>query len=275
MAAANDFLRWRRCKVALVVALLLITAGCRAAPTTEQVVDGEVATVPATATLPATSPSDAAADSSLGDPLERLRLSTIRVVAHDVLVESGDRIEVGGSGFFVDDQGYAVTNMHVISGADTLDVVIADRDELVPASIVGVDECSDLALIKVDIPGEAFLEFRSDEVRPGLPVFAAGFPFTSAVAQDVYDYTLTNGIVNTLSGSGQTYSSSLDVVVEHSAKGRLGDSGGPVVDEQAKVVGRCAARRRHRQPRWSSGRSRRQAHQLLRHPHDASARHAA
>ena len=98
-----------------------------------------------------------------------------------------------GSGVLVDPRGLIVTNHHVIAGADEVICVLSDRREL-EATLVGSDERTDLAVLKVDVGDERlpFLQFRdSEQVEVGDLVLAIGNPF--GVGQ-----TVTSGIVSAL-----------------------------------------------------------------------------
>src|SRR4030067_1505238 len=82
-----------------------------------------------------------------------------------------------GSGFIIDPSGIAVTNNHVVTGAALLKVWIGgDTNKVYNARILGVSECSDLALIDIDGDDFPYLDWHSGPVNVGLEVFAAGFP---------------------------------------------------------------------------------------------------
>ena len=100
-----------------------------------------------------------------------------------------------------------------------------------PAKILGVSECSDLAVI--DIEGEDFphLNWYAGEIVVGLPIYAAGFPLGDP------EFTLLNGIVSKENTKGETSWSSVDHVIEHTALTHPGSSGGPVVTAEGQVVG--------------------------------------
>ena len=128
-----------------------------------------------------------------------------------------------GSGFIVDPAGIAVTNNHVVTGAATLEVFIAGQDEPVNAKVLGVSECSDLAVIDIDGEGYPYLSWFDGEVSPGLEVRAAGFPLGDP------QYTLTSGIVSKAEADGDTDWASVESVIEQDANIQPGNSGGPLV----------------------------------------------
>jgi 2-alkenal reductase len=136
-----------------------------------------------------------------------------------------------GSGVIIDDQGDIVTNQHVIANQQSLFVIFADGTQ-VPATLVGQDAFSDLAVIKVSakVPGVA--QFGdSDKLEPGQPVVAIG------TALGDYKNTVTAGIVSALHrqlGDGGTSTQDLvqtDAAINH------GNSGGPLLDLNGNVIG--------------------------------------
>jgi serine protease Do len=138
-----------------------------------------------------------------------------------------------GSGFIISPEGLAVTNNHVVAGAATLEVFIGGQtDTGYNATIVGVSECNDLALIDIsESEPLPFLEWFNGEITPGLAVYAAGFPLGDP------EYTLTAGIVSKAQAGGDlTGTSSIDHTIEHDANIQPGNSGGPLVAEDGTVV---------------------------------------
>jgi serine protease Do len=138
-----------------------------------------------------------------------------------------------GSGFIISPDGLAVTNNHVVAGAATLEVFIGgDTGSSYNATIVGVSECNDLALIDINESEPlTHLEWYNGEIAPGLAVYAAGFPLGDP------QYTLTGGIVSKAQAGGDlTGTSSIDHTIEHDANIQPGNSGGPLVAEDGTVV---------------------------------------
>jgi serine protease Do len=139
-----------------------------------------------------------------------------------------------GSGFFISSDGLAVTNNHVVTGAATLEIYVGgDTSKSYNAQVVGVSECNDLALIRVETPDEVpHFEWYDDDVRPGLDVYAAGFPLGDP------EFTLTRGIVAKAKAGGDlTGTSSIDHTIEHDAAIQPGNSGGPLLSSDGTVVG--------------------------------------
>jgi serine protease Do len=136
-----------------------------------------------------------------------------------------------GSGVIVRPDGIVVTNRHVIEGADEITVVLADKREY-PAEILGQDESTDLAVLKIDTKGEplAALELRdSDELEVGDLVLAVGDPF--GVGQ-----TVTSGIVSAVARTGVGISD-LGFFIQTDAAINPGNSGGALVTLDGRLVG--------------------------------------
>ncbi len=139
--------------------------------------------------------------------------------------------EWGGTGFFIDSNGIGVTNNHVVAGAAILKAYV--NGETTPRSIkvLGKSECSDLAVVQVEGNDFPYLEWYDGTVKTGLDVYAAGFPLVEP------EYNLTKGIISKTNANGQTDWSSLPFIYGHDAKINGGNSGGPLVTTDGKVVG--------------------------------------
>lgn len=136
----------------------------------------------------------------------------------------------GGSGFFIDPSGLAVTNNHVVTGVAALEVYVGDEDEPRSARVVGVSECSDLAVIDVEGDDFPYLDWYAGDIDAGLDIYAAGYPDPENV------YSVTRGVVVNTEASGDMPWASIDSMVEHDAATRPGSSGGPIVTEDGQVV---------------------------------------
>jgi serine protease Do len=139
-----------------------------------------------------------------------------------------------GSGFIIRPDGLAVTNNHVVTGAATLEVFIGgDTTRSYNATVVGVSECNDLALIDIDGPDDLpYFDWYDGEIRAGLEVWAAGFPLGDP------EFTLTKGIVAKAKAGGDlTGTSSIDHTIEHDANIHPGNSGGPLLTADGTVAG--------------------------------------
>lgn len=141
------------------------------------------------------------------------------------------RSEAMGSGFFISSDGYILTNNHVIGDADEITVRLNDRREY-PATIVGVDPRSDLALLKIDEKGLPSVTLAAPgKLKVGEWVVAIGSPFG-------LDYSASAGIVSAIGRSiptarGEDYVPFIqsDVAINP------GNSGGPLFNLNGEVVG--------------------------------------
>lgn len=139
--------------------------------------------------------------------------------------------EWGGTGFFIDSSGIGVTNNHVVAGAALLKAYVNGETKPRSIRVLGTSECADLAVVKVEGDDFPYLEWYDGTVKTGLDVYAAGFPLVEP------EYNLTKGIISKTNADGQTYWSSLPFIYGHDAKINGGNSGGPLVTTDGKVVG--------------------------------------
>ena len=143
------------------------------------------------------------------------------------------RSDSGGSGFVISGDGLVVTNNHVIEGATSVRVLIEGRE--FPAEIKGVDEATDLALLKIDPEGGHLPHLAlgdSEDVRVGDWVMAIGSPFRQ-------ENSVTVGVV---SGKGRQINisqqtSSFENFIQTDAAINFGNSGGPLVNLAGEVIG--------------------------------------
>ncbi len=136
-----------------------------------------------------------------------------------------------GSGVIVDAKGIIVTNHHVIAGSDEITVVLSDRREF-EASLVGSDERTDLAVLRIDAGGEALPALPigdSDRLEVGDLVLAIGNPF--GVGQ-----TVTSGIISALARTNVGVTD-FQSFIQTDAAINPGNSGGALVDMGGRLVG--------------------------------------
>jgi S1-C subfamily serine protease len=138
-----------------------------------------------------------------------------------------------GSGFVIDGDGHILTNNHVVRGAAArLTVTMPDKRQF-PAKVLGTDPRNDLALIKIDAPGQLpFLKLGdSDKLQVGQKVLAIGNPFG-------FEGTLTTGVVSSLNRTlEQQRGRALQDMIQTDAAINPGNSGGPLLDSGGNVIG--------------------------------------
>jgi serine protease DegS len=134
-----------------------------------------------------------------------------------------------GSAVIMNGDGYVITNHHVIAGMEDIQVVLVDG-RMAPASLVGTDPDTDIALLKIDLPGLPRIGIgRSDQLRVGDVVLAIGNPFS--IGQ-----TVTQGIVSG-TGRGQLGLSQFENFIQTDAAINVGNSGGALVNARGELVG--------------------------------------
>ncbi len=135
-----------------------------------------------------------------------------------------------GSGFIVSDDGFIITNNHVVEDADEIKVTLVDERDF-KARVIGRDSKTDIALIKIDVPGVKLTPVKlgdSDKLEVGEWVLAVGNPFG-------LDHSVTAGIISAKSrviGAGP-----YDDFLQTDASINPGNSGGPLVNMMGEVVG--------------------------------------
>lgn len=140
--------------------------------------------------------------------------------------------QASGSGVIIDEEGYVVTNSHVVEDAERIDVVYADgfKEE---ATLVGADRYSDLAIIKVEPPIPAMAELGdSSTLQPGEPVAAIGSPLGD------FKGTVTVGVISALDrrlDTGRGYL--MEDLIQTDAAINPGNSGGPLINALGQVIG--------------------------------------
>jgi serine protease Do len=135
-----------------------------------------------------------------------------------------------GSGFIVSPKGYILTNNHLVEGVDDIKVTLTDGREFT-AKTIGADPDSDVAVVKIEDDGNMpYLELAdSDKIEVGEWVLAIGNPFGLS-------HTVTAGIVSAKGRSGMGIATYEDFIQTDAAI-NLGNSGGPLIDLDGKVVG--------------------------------------
>lgn len=143
--------------------------------------------------------------------------------------------QTSGSGVIISEDGYVITNNHVVQDAETINVVLNDKRSFV-ARLVGNDPSSDLAVIKIEADGLEPLQFgNSDEVKIGEWVLAVGNPFnlTSTVTAGIVSAKARN--INIL--GNKMSNAPIESFIQTDAAVNPGNSGGALVNQKGELVG--------------------------------------
>ena len=174
-------------------------------------------------------PTTSAAASSAQDLSDDM-VATVKQVAPAVVTVL-NRTEQGrgsGSGVIVSDQGYIITNNHVVEGGQSLAVIFADGSRH-DATLIGTDPLADIAVIQVKDAVPAIAPIGdSSALQPGEQVVAIGSPLGN------FRNTVTAGIISALNRS---VGSSMEGLIQTDAAINNGNSGGPLVNLRGEVVG--------------------------------------
>jgi putative serine protease PepD len=219
-----------------LAAATLIGAG---GATAVAVVLGEdSAAAPAQVTVTNASPAASAGTSTVGQIYKRTSAAVVEIT----VTASGQAIPFGdgqgsqqaqGSGFVYDTQGHVITNQHVVDNAESVSVRFAN-DKTYPATVVGSDPSTDIAVIDVDAPASELRPLTladSSAVEVGDAVIAIGSPFG-------LEQTVTTGIVSALHRQITAPNNfTIDDAIQTDAAINHGNSGGPLLDLDGKVIG--------------------------------------
>jgi S1-C subfamily serine protease len=139
-----------------------------------------------------------------------------------------------GSGSIIDRQGHILTNNHVIEDAQNIQVTLSNG-ETYQAELIGADVEYDMAVLKIDAPADRLVPIemgRSDELRVGQKAYAVGNPFG-------LEGTLTTGIISSLNRSlpSRVQKRMMTSLIQTDAAMNPGNSGGPLLDSHARMIG--------------------------------------
>lgn len=156
----------------------------------------------------------------------------------DLFGNNGPRIipeqRASGSGVIISDDGYIVTNNHVVDGADEINITLPNKKSY-KATVVGTDPSSDLAVIKIDAKGLPYLVYgNSDESKLGQWVLAIGYPLN-------LDVTVTAGIISAKARSininDRQSQTPVESFIQTDAAVNRGNSGGALINTMGELIG--------------------------------------
>lgn len=141
------------------------------------------------------------------------------------------RLSGSGSGFVFSSDGYIFTNSHVVNHAEKIRVTLLDNTEL-EATLIGDDPDTDLAIIKIYAGNYSVAKLgETDNLRIGQLVIAIGNPYG-------YQHTVTTGVISALGRTMRTESGRMvEGVIQTDAALNPGNSGGPMINAEAEVIG--------------------------------------
>lgn len=182
---------------------------------------------------------DEKSDVELLDAYSRAVITVVDAVGPAVVSVSagmksarGETEHIGsGSGVMITPDGYILTNDHVVHNARQLSVTLTNGTTL-PATVVGVDPATDLAVIRADGSGLPYATLGdSGAVRVGQLIIAIGNPFG-------FQSTVSTGVVSALGRALRSQQGRLiENIIQHTAPLNPGNSGGPLVDSRGRIVG--------------------------------------
>lgn len=227
---------WHRMYGSLVACLiaLIFLAGCRGAADNP----GEITEEPAVSA----SPSPPAVDSQVSrivEPvasLQDVKKAVIMITTEGSFVDYENKASVHragrGSGFIIDPSGIAITDHHVVSGAESITVWMGDNlSQSYSATVIGSVECADLAVIQIHGDAFPYLGWRQAQAGSSTPVYVAGYSLVDN------RYTLSKGVIISSNASGSSTWATLPALLQYDAYLDKGIVGGPVVDAGGQVIG--------------------------------------
>jgi S1-C subfamily serine protease len=140
--------------------------------------------------------------------------------------ESSAQAASSGSGFFINNKGYFVTNNHVVKGCKQSKITF--KEEEVDAELIATDETLDLALLRAKVKPKDYLNISDEPPEKMQKVFVAGYPFGKGLSDDL---KFTTGIISAVKGFADNSNQiQLDAAINS------GNSGGPIVNEDGDLV---------------------------------------
>ena len=171
-------------------------------------------------------------DDSLEDTVKYSRNIWLQL-AKSVSESSGDKskdnskkVAQSGSGFFINNKGYFITNNHVVEGCTQSQITFKDKS--IDAQLIAIDQSLDLALLKTDVRPKEFLNLSDNPPKKLQKIYVAGYPFGKGLSDDL---KFTQGIISSVKGFADNSNQ-----IQIDAAINSGNSGGPIVDEKGSLV---------------------------------------
>ena len=140
---------------------------------------------------------------------------------------SGSEIAHSGSGFFINNKGYFVTNYHVVAECNDKSK-ITFKEEEIDAKLIAKDKSLDLALLRAKVKPKDYLKISNERPEKLQKIIVAGYPFGKGLSDDL---KFTQGIISSLKGYGDNSNE-----IQIDAAINPGNSGGPIVNEDGELV---------------------------------------
>ena len=164
------------------------------------------------------------------DPAEIVKLAKPSVVFIRGHLPNGNK--ASGTGIIYSEQGFLLTNYHVVAGATNIEVLVTDNtgyEKVIEAKLMGADAEVDLAVLKIQEGVYVPAEFpESENVELGELVIALGYPLSNITGTNL---SVTSGIVSSLRDDGKRK------IIQHQASINPGNSGGPLYNQEGQVIG--------------------------------------
>ena len=136
------------------------------------------------------------------------------------------KVKSSGSGFFINNKGYFITNNHVIDGCSQSKITF--KEKTINADLIATDQSLDLALLKVKVKPKNFLNLSSDPPEKLQKIYVAGYPFGKGLSDDL---KFTQGIISSVKGFADNSNQ-----IQIDAAINSGNSGGPIVNEDGDLI---------------------------------------
>ena len=163
----------------------------------------------------------------LVEPVYVRMVETVQQCEHSGSAASGSDIASSGSGFFINDKGYFVTNYHVIAECNDKSKITFKEKE-VDAKLIAKDQSLDLALLRAKVKPKDYLKISTARPEKLQKIIVAGYPFGKGLSDDL---KYTQGIISSLKGFGDNSNE-----IQIDAAINPGNSGGPIVNEDGELV---------------------------------------